>query len=87
MVRALLDDPNRILRIYWKAKAGKIQDPELMLHLEDVWEFGPDFGITVPREWITKVLVLEGWHKREWKVDGIVGGAYGAFMKVGTKSK
>lgn len=82
MAQALIDDPNRIFRIYWKAKGHQLQDPEVMFHLEDVWQYGPEFGITVPREWITEVLVLNGWHNRKWDVAGVVGGGFGTFMKL-----
>jgi len=87
MIRALVDDPSRILRIYWRPQPYTLTHPEFMIHLEDVWNYGPEFGIKVPREWITDVLVLNGWHKREWDMAGVVGGGYGKFMNLEKEAK
>jgi hypothetical protein len=83
MVKELKDDPNKIIRIYWRPKAYALTHPEFMLHLDDVWKFGKEFGIEIPREWITEVLIIKGWHKRRWpEVAGVVGGGYGNFMNL-----
>lgn len=82
MIISMVDDPNRILRIYWRPQAYSLTHPEFMVHLEDVWNYGPEFGITIPRQWIEEVLVLQGWHKRKWNLEGVVGGGYGKFMNL-----